>query len=388
MKKRDRGKTENLIGKIFILLLFIILIVNIITPDKKESDQENRVLESKPGINMSTVLNGDFMEQWENYMSDQFAGRNIWRRVKVALDRLGGGSFENGVYIGKDGQLMEEIEVPDDGQPAENLKAVENFVNAYPDVNTTMMLVPDAACILNDRLPAFASVEDQKQLFGMVQRRLPESVHWIDTVSILNKYAAKKIYYKTDHHWTSLGAYYVFRNSASALGIGESTDDSFVSYTVTDDFNGALAAKSGVGLSEKEQIDIYVPTKGDDDVVVNYVDEGRKTTSLYDSSKLDTRDQYGVFLGGNTSMLDIRTMSTSQKRLLVVKDSFANCFIPFLVPYYREIVVVDPRYYSGTMEDIMETYQISDALFLYSGNTFFTDNNISGVFTSEQSNQR
>ena len=121
----------------------------------------------------------------------------------------------------------------------------------------------------------------------------------------------------------------------------------------------------------------------DDDVIVNYVDEAKRTTSLYDSSKLETKDQYGVYLGGNTSLLDIQTVSTSRDRILVVKDSFANCFIPLLAPYYREIVVVDPRYYSGTIEDIMDSYRITDVLFLYSGNTFFTDNSISGVFDSE-----
>ena len=148
-------------------------------------------------------------------------------------------------------------------------------------------------------------------------------------------------------------------------------------------FNGVLAAKSGTGLNERESIEIYVPASGDDDVIVNYVDEAKKTSSLYDSSKLETRDKYGVFFGGNTSVMDIRTVSTSRKRLLVVKDSFADCFIPFLTPYYREIVVVDPRYYSGTMTDIMDTYRITDILILYSGNTFMTDNNISGVFTGE-----
>ena len=90
-----------------------------------------------------------------------------------------------------------------------------------------------------------------------------------------------------------------------------------------------------------------------------------------------------MFFGGNTSVMDIKSVSTSEKRLLVVKDSFANCFIPFLAPHYREIVVVDPRYYSGTMEDIMETYRITDTLIMYSGNTFVTDNHISGVFTGE-----
>lgn len=384
MKDRKRkGQIENLVGKLFILVLFIFLIVNAAVPDRKVSEEENRVLSDRPALSMATVMNGDFMEQWETYQNDQFVGRDFWRSIKVFLDRLGGARMENGVYIGKDGQLLEAIEVPDDGQSEQNLSAIDQFAGTYPDVKTTVMLVPDAACIMNSSLPAFAKVEDQKQLFGMAQRRLGDSVNWVDTVKILNSHISEKLYYRTDHHWTTQAAFYVFRDAASSMGIETNAGEKFVSYTVSDNFNGVLASKSGVGLSEKETIDIYVPAEGDDDVVVTYVDEGRKTTSLYDSSKLETRDQYGVFLGGNASVIDIKTVSSSQKRLLVVKDSFANCFIPFLAPYYREIVVVDPRYYSGTMADIMDIYRITDALFLYSGNTFFTDNHISGVLTGE-----
>lgn len=381
--RKRKARIANLIGKIFIMLLFLVMIINVAVPDREESEMENRTLESRPNFNMATILTGDFMEQWENYLSDQFVGRDIWRSVKVSIDRLGGSRMENGIYIGRNGQLMEDIEVPGEGQMDENVSAIRNFADTYEDVSVTMMLVPDAACILSDNLPAFAEVEDQRQLFSMAERGLGESVNWIDTVSVLNNHKSDKLYYKTDHHWTTQAAFYVFQDAAPTLGIEGDVSDDFVSYTVTDSFNGVLASTSGVGLDEQEQIDIYAPTEGDDDLVVSYVDEGRKTTSLYDSSKLEERDKYGVFLGGNTSVIDIRTVSTSQKRLLVVKDSFANCFIPFLAPYYREIVVVDPRYYSGTMADIMDTYRITDALILYSGNTFFTDNNISGVFAGE-----
>ena len=383
INRKRKARIANLIGKIFIIVLFLVLIVNVIVPDKEKSELENRALESRPRFNLTTVLSGDFMEQWEKYLSDQFAGRNTWRRVKVGLDRLGGAKMDNNIYIGKGGQLMENIEVPDEDQLDANMTAIQNFAQTYEDIPVTMMLVPDAACILTDRLPAFAEVEDQRQMFSMAERKLGDSVNWIDTVSILNKHKSEKLYYKTDHHWTTQGAFYVFQDAAQTFGIEGDVSDDFVSYTVTDSFNGVLAASSGVGLDERELIDIYVPTEGDDDVIVDYVDEGRKTTSLYDSSKLDTRDKYGVFLGGNTSVIDIKTVSTSQKRLLIVKDSFADCFIPFLAPYYREIVVVDPRYYSGTMDEIMDTYRITDALILYSGNTFFTDNNISGVFSGE-----
>ena len=381
--RKRRRRFESLLGKIFILSLFLVLIVNLILPDKEQSEEENRMLETLPAPGLTSILNGDFMEQWESYMSDQFVGRNLWHGLKVGLDRLGGSRMENGVYIGRDGQLLEDIAAPDQELFSENINAVKSLADTYSDIRTTVMLIPDAACILSDSLPAFATVEDQRQMFSMVERGLGDSVNWVDAYSILNRHKTEKLYYKTDHHWTTQGAFYVFREAAASLGIEGDVSDDYVSYTVTDSFNGVLASKSGVGLNEKEQIDIYVPTEGDDDVVVNYVDEGKKRTSLYDSSKLETRDKYGVFFGGNTPVMDIRTVSTSRKRLLVVKDSFADCFIPFLTPYYREIVVVDPRYYSGTMEDIMDTYRITDILVLYSGNTFMTDNNISGVFTGE-----
>ena len=383
MNRKRKARIANLIGKLFILILFLVLIINIIVPDKEQSELENRALETRPRFRMSSILSGDFMEEWENYLSDQFAGRNIWRSIKVGLDRLGGSRMENGVYIGKGGQLMEDIAVPDEDQLEANLTAIRDFAETYEDIPVTMMLVPDAACILGDRLPAFARVEDQRQMFSMAERNMEDSVSWVDAVSVLNKHKSEKLYYKTDHHWTTQGAFYVFQEAAQTLGIEGDVSDNFVSYTVTDSFNGALASLSGAELDERETIEIYAPAEGDDDVVVSYVDEGRKTTSLYDSSKLETRDKYGVFLGGNTSVVDIRTVSTSSRRLLVVKDSCADCFIPFLAPYFREIVVVDPRYYSGTMDDIMDTYRITDALILYSGNTFFTDNNISGVFSGE-----
>ena len=382
-RKKSKRRMERLIGKIFILCLFGVMLVNIIIPDREMSEEENRMLASKPKLTFSTLVNGDFMEQYEEYLSDQFAGRDLWHRMKVALDRFGGSRMENGIYIGKDRQLLQDIQVPDQEHLSENLDAIKEFTETYQDIPVTMILVPDAACILNDRLPWLASVEDQNQMISMVEQSLGDSVTWVDAAAALNKHKREKIYYLTDHHWTSLGAFYTFQEAATALGIEEDVSDKFLSYTVSDSFNGVLASESGAGLGTEENIDIYVPREGDNDVIVNYVNESKRTTSLYDSSKLETKDQYGVFLGGNTSLIDIRTVSTSQKRLLVVKDSFANSFIPFLAPYYREIVVVDPRYYSGTIEDIMDAYRITDALFLYSGNSFFTDNSISGVFTGE-----
>ena len=382
-KDRQRKVQEQLVGIIFILTLFLFLIINVIVPDREKSVQENRMLATKPKFRLSSLTSGDYDEKFEAYMDDQFVGRDVWRKLKVTVDRIGGSRLENGVYIGKNGQLLEQIEVADETHLAANIKAIKSFSESQSKIPVRMMLVPDAANVLNHSLPALAKPEDQTQMFSMVRKDLGDSVEWIDVSTELNQHKTEKIYYKTDHHWTTLGAFYAFQAAAPSLGIDGDLSGKYVSYAVSDSFNGMLASKSGVNLGEKEQIDIYVPTEEDTDLIVDYVDEGKRSTSLYDSSKLKEKDQYTVFLGGNSSLLDIRTVSTSTKRLLLVKDSFANSFIPFLTPYYREIVVVDPRYYSGTINDLMDSYRISEVLFLYSGNTFFKDNNISGVFAVE-----
>ena len=306
----------------------------------------------------------------------------MWRSLKVGFSRLAGSKEENGVFIGKKGQLLEDIAVPDQDVLKANMKAIQSFSQKYSDIPVNMLLVPDAANILSDRLPFTATVADQSQYIAQVKKELGDSVQWIDAVKPLTRHSDEKIYYKTDHHWTAKGAYYVFQEAARTLNL-EEQETEYASYPITTDFNGSLASKSGCRLNEKEQIDIYVSKTEDNDVVVNYVDEQKKTASLYDSSKLNSRDKYAVYLGGNFSVVDIRTVSESNRRLLLIKDSYANSFVPFLTPYFREIVMVDPRYYSGTIGDIMDTYEITDTLFLYSANIFLQDNNISGVLSSE-----
>ena len=387
MKNNRRKKkrwVDGFIGKAFIICLLILILGNLLVPNKKKSDEENRMLSEKPKLTIGALTSGSYMEQYESYQSDQFIGRNMWRKLKVTLNRFGGSKEENGVFIGKKNQLLEDIAAPDKDLLHSNVAAIKAFSERYSDIPVTMLLVPDAANILSSSLPSLATVADQSTSIGLVKKELGDSVQWVDAVKVLNKHKDEKIYYKTDHHWTTLGAFYAFQEAAGKLGISADVSSVYASYPVTTDFNGILAAKSGCRMNVREEIDIYVPKDTDNDVTVNYVDEQKKTTSLYEADQLDTRDKYAVFLGGNTSVIDIKTMAENRDRLLVVKDSYANCFVPFLTPYFREIVMIDPRYYTGNIQDAMETYQITDVLFLYSGNTFFQDNNISGALGSEQ----
>ena len=380
---RRLRRIEGTVGKAFVMCMIIFFLLNLIVSDKEMSEEENRMLAGSPRLSWSSLVSGDFMTKYETYLADQFAGRNFWRSIKVGLSGLGGSRQEEDILIGKDDYLMEEIVSPDQDTLMENLEAIRQFAKRSRDIQTYMLLVPNAANIMRDRLPAFATVSDQSRMFAQVKRELGEDVEWLDAAEALKKHAGEQIYYKTDHHWTSLGAFYTFSQVAEQMQIKTDVSSGFVSYPISTTFNGMLAAKSGCRMDVREDIFMYVPRDTDNDVVVNYVDEQRKTASLYDSSKLKTRDQYAVFLGENTSVVDIKTVSESKRRLLLIKDSYANSFVPFLTPYFREIVLVDPRYYSGTIEDIMDTYRISDVLYLYSGNTFFQDNNLKGVLSGE-----
>lgn len=383
-RRAKKIKKENILGMAFVSCVFLFMLLNVIVPDKEMSKQQNKMLAQRPKISLEGLISGTYMERYENYLKDQFAGSDVLQKLQVSLKRLGGSKLENGIYIGKDGQLMDEIVTPDQEMLRENLDAIKQFADTNDNLNLYMILVPDAANILSEKLPSLATTADQNAMIAQVEKQLGDSVRWIDATSVMEQHADEYIYYRTDRNWTSLGAFYVFTQSCETLGIDVAAQSTFVAYPVSTTFNGILSAKSSVGLNETDDIYIYVQKENAGEVVINYVDEQRKTTSLYDSSKLETRNQYDLFLGGDTSLIDIKTVSTSERRLLLVKDSFANCFVPFLEPYFREIVMVDPRYYSGTIDEIMDTYRITDVMFLYSGNSFFRDNNISGVFNSEQ----
>lgn len=388
LKEQMRAGKRNMrlrrAGIMFLAVLLIFVLADLIAKDRTFSEEENRMLSGKPQITPQSIAEGRYMKQFESYKSDQFPGRDFWVGMKTNIDWLAGNREENGVFKCADGYLMEDIVQPDENSLQDNVKAMKKFQKNHDDVQMNVLIVPDAAAILSEKLPAFASTASQKEMLKEVKKSLSDSFIWMDAFTPLSQHKNDAVYYKTDHHWTTKGAFYVFQSTASVLGIEKNRMVEMEPYAVTDSFNGTLSSRSGYERSYEEPIYIYLPKEDTAKVVVNYTEEQRKTVSMYDSSKLKEKDKYAVFFGGNHPLVKIRTMSGSRDRLLVVKDSYANCFLPFLTYYYREIVVVDPRYYYGNVEELMEENKITQVLFLYNANTFFRDNNISGVLDSDK----
>lgn len=365
------GKKRNIsiLGLGFVLVLFGFGVLNLLIGDRKFSETENRMLEQRPEIQLSSVLDGRFMKSFEGWQTDQFVFREGWIQLRTAADRLLGKKEAGGVYLGEDGSLYEKPEKIGE-QTWKNLDAIKSFCERHPELPAYMMLVPDAAGVNPEGLPPFAPVENQEAQLEQLQTYLGDSIRQIGVYDVLRQHREEYIYYRTDHHWTTLGAWYAYQEAARVMGF-EHTDMLPRLYPVSDSFKGTLVSRSGY-QTEADTVSVYWP-QDQPDMVVSYVQEQEESASLYASEKLETRDQYGMFLNGNHPLVRIRTMADSHKKLLLVKDSYANCFVPFLTAQFREIVIVDPRYYYGNLESLVKQEDFTDILFLYNLNTFLGD---------------
>ena len=366
---------------IFLVFLIVAFAFNLFSKDKEYSESENRMLAQKPVFSFTNLANGKYMKDMEDYVTDQFFMRDKWINLKVLEDLALGKKESNGVYIGKKDYLMEIPTAPNQKALDNNLDAISNFSASHPDINTVMTLIPNAAYIYDHLIPRNAPVRDQEKDIKYVMNAVSTSLNFVDLTKTMSSHKEEDIYYKTDHHWTTLGARYAFDALSTALGIEKPTQE-YKIYPVTHSFQGTLASKSGYDKA-LDTIEIYVPQGVNTECVVNFTDEGKKTASVYESAALENKDKYEVFFGGNHTRIDISTPMEGKKNLLLFKDSYANCFIPFLVPYYRNIIVIDPRYFYDDIESLISDNEITDVLFLYNVNTFLGDNSLGDVLVSE-----
>ena len=196
MKKRRKRIIDGIVGILLSMVVLIVFLWNVLVPDREISTKESRVLAQRPKLTLNSLISGEFMDKYEVYLSDQFAGRDLWRNLKVALGRIGGVRQENGVVLGDGGQLFDMLESPNQDTLSETLSALGTFVDGHSDMNFYMMLVPDAACVLTGKRPYLATFPDQNHMITQVKRELSESVTWIDVTEVLSGHAEEKIYYQ------------------------------------------------------------------------------------------------------------------------------------------------------------------------------------------------
>jgi len=362
---------------VFASLWSVFIIWNLLTPKKVFSQNENRYLESFPKYTNEALLNGDFMNGVDKYINDQVLFRDQWIGIKVLSERMLLKQDMKAVYFGKDGYLIEKHNDSDVSkeQSQKNIERLIEFAKKYEEKlgkdKIKIMLVPTASEILTDKLPLFAKGYDQNAVIDAVKKSLTEGT-FVDIRELFNKYQDESIYYKTDHHWTTKGAYYAYTQWAKESGFEPLGEEEFNVVIASDDFLGTLHSKLNIKV-DADDIYLYERKKEMDwKLILNMTEE---KDSLYDFTKLEGKDKYSIFLGGNNALVEIQSNNQNGKKLLVIKDSFAHSFAPFAANHFEETHLIDLRYFNGSIEQYMEDNGITDVLVLYNTMNFVKDKN-------------
>lgn len=364
---------KRLPGVIFMVLLLGLAGKEALSHQRTYSPVEKRELQTRPEISITKVLDGRFQKKYESYLRDQFPGRDHWVSFQTDMELFMGKNEIHNVYIGKNHYLLEHYTEKefDPQQISKNLQALEKFVGkAKQNADVHVMMVPTKSWVLREKLPAFAPHYKEQKFYDALQQKLEKEDVLISVELVLDAHKEEEIYYRTDHHWTTLGAWYAYEQYTKAVGGDlQRAQEKRKFRCISKDFYGTTYAKINYAR-QADKIEIYEPA---DKLRVVYNMGEKKTKTLYDVSFLKTADQYSVFTGGNQAVLEITGGIKNGKTLLLIKDSFANSILPFLAEDYEKLVVVDLRQLNVSGDRLLEMFSPTDILILYNSAQFAQD---------------
>lgn len=370
-------KIEIIMIVIFCSMLFGGSLATAFLPEKDYSVIENRELAHRPKITKKKLLNGKFQSEYDTYISDQFFKRDAWVSLSVMIQAVMGKKDINGVYIGKEGYLLEKNDESDfdSAQVGENVGYLAAFLNEtaqiYGKEHVSCIMIPSKAFALTNRLPDFANINGHGEVLKSIKKNLSNQEMLVDICDELKKHRQEYIYYRTDHHWTTLGAYYAFASWAGQTGQASVQPlEYYGRETVFDDFYGTTYNKVHLKVPA-DKVEIF-HCLGEDGVLVEMDDDKTKSNTMYFEEEAKKGfNRYNLFFSKNTFKIEVNTKSKSKKTLLLIKDSFANCFVPFLTEDYGKIIMLDYRYGKTPVGKIMsENDDITDVLVMFNTEKF------------------
>lgn len=362
---------------LFALIILIVPIASLLSPYQTVSIEENRTLASFPEVTADSIVSKNFMSGFSDFISDHIVLRDQWIVLKEKISTAIGKRDSNGIYLCGD-RLIQKVEEPKPGVYKRNITAVNDFAKKTGK-ETFVMLVPTAAEIQKDKLPAYAPSLDQTNFIKEVSNKL-DGAKLIDVSSALSEHKDEYIYYRTDHHYTTLGAFYCYTSAASQLGFSPLAKTDFNITQMTDSFNGTLYSKSGSRDVKADTIELFEPKNGFNlkNLTIGLGDSAKTYNSILFNDKLEGKNKYEVFFDGNQNVEKIET-GNNGKKLLVIKDSYAHAFVPFLMNHYSEITMLDMRYLNCDVDEAVKTSDYDQILFLYNVDDFASDRTIANV---------
>lgn len=374
-------KSERITVIAILVMLLAISVVVIVMPKKNFSENENRYLKSFPEFSMKSFFSGDYMDDLEDYLTDHFAFRDFWVSVDTEKNLILGEKEMNDILIGQNGQLFGAYHDPVNNETIE--KILKNFgestARSYPEISMKIMLVPTALTVYAEDIPSGAVVTDQRSTIAEYYDIC--GIDYVDvTDAIVSGRKSGRMYYKTDHHWTTRGAYQAYAEYCKSAELSAVDIELLDSETVTEDFHGTYSSKVNRPFEEGDSIEVFY--NRDDNLKVYYSDADVYSDTLYNLEYAAKKDKYSLFLDNLHSLIVVENdKSETDRVLLLIKDSYANSMVPFLATNYRKIYILDTRYYKmGPSVFISENADITDILILYNLGTMDTDIGIRAIF--------
>lgn len=351
----------------------------LLAPKKEFSENENRYLAKLPPVTAKAVVSGEYMDDLSDFAADHFPMRDLFMGLKCDAEMISGRREINDIYIGEDDTLIESY-----ARPQNTERITDTLAGFYEKVRGTgvdvrLMLVPTAVTIYEDKLPDLAPPSGQMETAEILYEGT--GIPAVDCSEEL--FAGAKegdLYYRTDHHWTTLGAYFGYTAYCEEKGITPVSLTSLEAETVTEEFAGTLYSKVNDYRHKKDAITVY--TNPEDDLTVTYEDTGVVSESLYNFDYLEEKDKYSLFLDNIHPLVEIENRTAdSDDVLMLLKDSYANSMVPFLAHHYKKIYVFDTRYYKkGPSSFLKDHGEVTDVLILYNMNTLDGDTGIRGIY--------
>ena len=365
--------SDVIICIICLLISFSLFILLILGSHEDFSERENKALQKMPNLSFNSLANGSFFSKLSDFSADQFPFRSLFCSIS-SLSDLALRKETNGVIVTKDGYLAVRPEYENTTILSENLDAISKFFEANNKAPSYLLVAPRAIDVIADKLPPSFYDEYGENEYRLLKKKI-SSEKLIDTSESLKNLSERgqQIWYKSDHHWTTIGAYEAYLMLCQRLGESEYSLEHFNTERVSDSFLGSSFSRSGLPefSSFTDTVEIYRHTD-DQDTEITAPTQKKTYMGFYDETALLKKDKYRVFLGGNLDLLQIRDTKKEKQKILLIKDSFANSLIPFLALHY-DIDVIDLRYYKASLKNYIEENKFDKILLVFGIDTLSTD---------------
>lgn len=367
---------------IFMTVWVIIIVINFIWPKQTFSQEENRMLSTIPKFSFASFVNGNYLNGVNDYINDHFAFRNVYLKINSWWEiNVMGKKENNSVYVGKDGYLFEKFQYGEEEikNANKNITVISDFAQKMNNSNipTFFVLIPNSIYVNKDKLPDFVEAPNQEEIINNIYKSVKNTTNVNVTTALELGNKITPLYFKTDHHMNSNGAYVVYNEFCKYANVQAVPIQDFNKVTVTNDFLGTFDSKAQIANQVPDEIFVY---KNETNTNLNEAIYDKETTnSIFNEKYLEGKDKYSYFLNGNNSKAIIKTKVKNNKKLLIIKDSYAHIMSQFLCENYSELHFLDPRYTNFNYEEYVKKEKITDVLFLYNVSTFVNDTNLSRI---------